>query len=127
MIAYMITSIGLLIASVLVFFNHLSVGVVSLLPAILALISLLQGFIFYGEAKEKETHESTAYTSKELDNKAYLRAIRLHCLSKLAVVPLLLALALFFGTGVKIGCSIAIYILSYLIVKPLSLLRSEKE
>ena len=116
---YMMASTLVVLASTVVFWKFISVNVASICPLFLVFLSLLQAMTFISSAKSAENGESeTAYSAhNELTRDEQAALFRVHGLTKIAVLPMLLIFAIFFQSVYKIILPIVIYVASFLLAR----------
>ena len=116
---YMGVSIALLLIVLAVFFKHIQVGYASICPVFFIFLSALQSVIFIESSKSADNGESdTAFSANNsLTNSEYSLLIRIHGLSKIAIIPIFVAFVFFFPPIVKIILPIMLYVMSFIIAK----------
>ena len=115
-----IASASMACASFFVFSGTVNLGVWSLVPAILILVSVLQALIFRSYANGHEdplSADHTAYSQNEIDKESYQLGMKWHYRCKLAIIPVLILFIIFFPPLYKVIVSVAVYAVSYLPVK----------
>ncbi len=114
MIIYLTVSLLAVAGSVFIFFDHLMITNISLLPLGLSALSVLQVIIFLLLSREPSDHTNeTSYSMRETDHKAEQFALKYHALSKLAILPVLCIFIFYFGTAWKIAIPLIVYFLSF--------------
>ena len=105
--------------SVFAFWNFINVNIASICPLFLVFLSLLQIMTFISSAKSVESSESeTSYSEhNELTRNEQAILFRVHGLTKIAILPIMLVFAIFFPSVYKIIFPIVIYVASFLLAR----------
>lgn len=116
---YMALSTLAAIISVFAFWKFINVNIASICPLFLIFLSLLQIMTFISSAKSAENGESeTAYSEhNDLTQNEQATLFRVHGLTKIAILPILVVFAIFFSSVYKIILPIVIYIASFLVAR----------
>ena len=116
---YMALSTLAVIVSVFAFWKFIIVNITSICPLFLIFLSLLQAMTFISSANSAKNDENeTSYSNNNtLTNKEYYTLFRIHGLTKIAIIPILVVFTIFFSSVLKIIVPIVVYIASFLLAR----------